>query len=53
MQRKLCGVDLNGVQDYVARNWVKDKFGEDQFEDHTNIGSSRACIVSLQTSIGI
>ena len=53
MQRKLCGVDLNGVQDYVARNWVKDKFGEDQFEDHTNIGSSRSCIVSLQTSIGI
>ena len=53
MGRKLCGVDLNGVQDYVARNWGKDASGEDQFEDHTNLGSSRSCIVSLKTSLGI
>ena len=53
MGRKLCGVDLNGVQDYVARNWVKDASGEDQFEDHTNLGSSRSCIVSLKAPNGI
>lgn len=53
MERKLCGVDLNGVQDYAGRNWVKDASGEDKFEDHTNLGSSRSCVVSLNTSIGI
>lgn len=53
MERKLCGIDLNGVQDYAARNWVKDASGEDKFEDHTNLGSSRSCVVSLNTAIGI
>lgn len=53
MERKLCGVDLNGFHDYVARNWVKDASGEDKFEDHTNLGSSRSCVVSLKTSTGI
>ena len=53
MGKKLCGVDLNGVQDYAARNWVKDASGEDQFEDHINLGSSRSSIVSIKTSIGI
>ena len=53
MERKLCGIDLNGVQDYAARNWVKDASGDDKFEDHTNLGSSRSCIVSLKTSTGI
>ena len=53
MERKLCGVDLNGVQDYVARNWVKDVSGEDQFENHINLGSSRSSVVSLKTSLDI
>lgn len=53
MAIKLSGVDLNGVQDYVARNWVKHASGEDQFEDHTNLGSSRSSVVSLKTSLGI
>jgi hypothetical protein len=53
MARKLCGIDLNGIQDYVARNWVKDAFGEDIFQDHINVGSSRSSVVSLKTLSGI
>ncbi|MDC3324346.1 hypothetical protein OAV52_02445 [Planktomarina temperata] len=53
MERKLCGIDLNGIQDYAARNWAKDASGEDKFEDHTNVGSSRSSVVSLKTPIGI
>ena len=30
MKSKLCGIDLNGVQDYVAKNWDI-KVGEEYF----------------------
>lgn len=51
MERKLCGVDLNGVQDYATRNWIKDSSGDDKFEEHTNVGPSRSSVVSLNTHL--
>lgn len=53
MEKKLCGIDLNAVQDYVARNWIKDKSGEDIFLENTNLGSSRSSVISLKTQLGI
>ena len=52
MQKKLCGIDLNGVQDYAARNWVKASSGEDVFEEHVNLGSTRSSIIALGTPKG-
>lgn len=52
MQKKLSGIDLNGIQDFVARNWVKDSTGDDVFEDYTNIGASQSSVVSIRTSTG-
>ncbi len=31
MNSKLCGIDLNGVQDYVAKNWKIESDGEEYF----------------------
>ena len=53
MDKKLCGIDLNGVQDYAARNWVKDKSGEEIFQMQLNYGSSRSSVISLKTSLGV
>jgi hypothetical protein len=52
MQKKLCGIDLNGVQDYAARNWVKAPSGEDKFDEHVNLGSTRSSIIDLNTQKG-
>lgn len=52
MQKKLCGIDLNGVQDYAARNWVKAPSGEDEFGVHVNLGSTRSSIIDLNTEKG-
>ena len=52
MQKKLSGIDLNGIQDFVARNWVKDSTGDDVLEDYTNIGASQSSVVSIRTSTG-
>ena len=52
MAKKLSGIDLNGVQDYAARNWVKDKSGEDVYQEQINYGSSRSTVISLETSKG-
>ena len=50
MEKKLCGIDLNAVQDYVARNWIKDKSGEDIFLENPiflNILIDRSFLVKL------
>ena len=52
MQKKLCGIDLNGVQDYAARNWVKAPSGEDEFGEHVNLGSTRSSIIDLNIQKG-
>ena len=52
MQKKLCGIDLNGVQDYAARNWVKAPSGEDEFVEHLNLGSTRSSIIALNIPKG-
>ena len=52
MQKKLCGIDLNGVQDYAARNWVKAPSGEDEFVEHVNLGSTRSSIIDLNIPKG-
>ena len=53
MQKKLCGIDLNGVQDYAARNWVKAPSGEDEFIEHVNLGSTRSSIIDLNIPKGL
>ena len=52
MQKKLCGIDLNGVQDYAARNWVKAPSGEDEFVEYVNLGSARSSIINLNIQKG-
>ena len=52
MEKKVCGIDLNGVQDYAARNWVKASSGEDEFDEHVNLGSTRSSIITLKSPKG-
>ena len=41
VSKKICGVDLNGIQDAACRNWVLGVDGEEVFNDepYINFGS--------------
>ena len=46
--KKLCGIDLNGIKDFAARNWVLGSDGEYLFgETHINEGAFLSSVVEL------
>lgn len=53
--KKLSGIDLNGIQDYAARNWLLDVDGEELFfgeDNHINLGSIRSSVILVNTIFG-
>ena len=51
--KKLCGIDLNGIKDFAARNWVLGSDGEYLFgETHINEGAFLSSVVELHNDKG-
>ena len=55
LPKKLSGIDLNGVQDFSARNWMLDVEGAEVFSDkepYINLGSIRSSVIQVETPFG-
>lgn len=53
--KKISGIDLNGVRDLAARNWILNNEGEETFfdgEPYINLGSVRSSIIRVDTPSG-
>ena len=53
--KKLSGIDLNGIQDLAARNWILNNEGEETFfdsEPYINLGSVRSSVIKVDTPSG-
>ena len=52
--KKICGVDLNGIQDAACRNWVLGVDGEEVFNDepYINLGSVNSSVIEVSTPNG-
>jgi len=54
-EKKLSGIDINGVQDFSARNWHLDVDGSEKFNDsdpYINEGSTRSSVIEVKTKDG-
>ena len=54
VSKKICGVDLNGIQDAACRNWVLGVDGEEVFNDepYINLGSTNSSVIEVSTPKG-
>ena len=54
VSKKICGVDLNGIQDAACRNWVLGVDGEEVFNDepYINLGSVNSSVIEVSTPNG-